>query len=262
MADYRRWYIPGGTYFFTLVTYQRRPLFQDGAARRLLGDLMREQAERTPFDTVAVVLLWDHLHCLWTLPPGDNDYSRRWKEIKAAFTRDWLRAGGEDRPVSCSKARAAGGGFGNLGSMSTPFAMSETWRTTPTISISIQSNMDMQNARGIGSGCPFAVSQDWGSTHETGVRRVNRQTSEEWTPSRVSKTHRDACTKKWCVSRTLQISLFSRRRDRLLALNGASYRAHRIGRRGCLAGKPRRRRLTGGGVDVVQVRDLAHQPGA
>jgi putative transposase len=104
MADYRRWYIPGGTYFFTLVTYQRRPLFQDPAARELLGDLMRQQAERTPFQTVAIVLLWDHLHCLWTMPPEDDDYSGRWKEIKATFTRDWLRAGGEDRPVSRAKA--------------------------------------------------------------------------------------------------------------------------------------------------------------
>lgn len=104
MADYRRWYIPGGTYFFTLVTYQRRPLFQHPAARELLGDLMRQQAERTPFQTVAIALLWDHLHCLWTLPPEDNDYSGRWKEIKATFTRDWLRGGGEDLPVSRAKA--------------------------------------------------------------------------------------------------------------------------------------------------------------
>ena len=48
MADYRRWYIPGGTYFFTLVTYRRRPLFQDATARRLLGDVMREQAATNP----------------------------------------------------------------------------------------------------------------------------------------------------------------------------------------------------------------------
>jgi putative transposase len=38
------------------------------------------------------------------LPPGDSDYSGRWKEIKATFTRDWLRSGGEDRPVSRAKA--------------------------------------------------------------------------------------------------------------------------------------------------------------
>ena len=104
MSDYRRYYIFGGTYFFTLVTYQRRPLFQDQAARQLLGHLMRRQAEQTPFQSVAIVLLWDHLHCLWTLPSGDTDYSARWKDIKAAFTRDWLRSGGEDRPVSFAKA--------------------------------------------------------------------------------------------------------------------------------------------------------------
>ncbi len=65
---------------------------------------MRQQAERTPFETMAIVLLWDHLHCLWTLPPGDDDYSGRWKKIKATFTRDWLRNGGEDQPVSRAKA--------------------------------------------------------------------------------------------------------------------------------------------------------------
>jgi putative transposase len=27
MSIYRRMYVPGGTYFFTLVTYQRKPLF-------------------------------------------------------------------------------------------------------------------------------------------------------------------------------------------------------------------------------------------
>jgi putative transposase len=104
MADYRRWYIPGGTYFFTLVTYQRRPLFQEAAARALLGDLMRQQTSRMPFQTVAIVLLWDHLHCLWTLPAGDDDYSGRWKDIKATFTRNWLRSGGKEQPVSCAKA--------------------------------------------------------------------------------------------------------------------------------------------------------------
>ena len=104
MADYRRWYTPGGTYFFTVVTYQRRPLFQETTARKLLGDIIRKQAERTPFETIAIVLLWDHLHCLWALPSGDDDYSKKWKDIKATFTRDWLLAGGEDRPVSRSKA--------------------------------------------------------------------------------------------------------------------------------------------------------------
>ena len=86
MADYRRWYVPGGTYFFTVVTYQRRLLFQNAAARGLLGVVMRRCAEAIPFQTVATVLMWDHLHCLWTLPPDDEDYSSRWKKIKRDFT--------------------------------------------------------------------------------------------------------------------------------------------------------------------------------
>ncbi|NQT13755.1 MAG: transposase, partial [Planctomycetes bacterium] len=65
MADYRRWYVAGGSYFFTLVTYRRRPLFREASARELLGDVMREIRERRCFETVAVALLWDHLHCIW-----------------------------------------------------------------------------------------------------------------------------------------------------------------------------------------------------
>ena len=97
-------YVPGGTYFFTLTTYNRRLLFRNERARELFGEKIREQAEEAPFRTVAIVLLWDHLHCLWTLPPGDKDYPGRWKRIKAEFTRDWLLGGGADMPVSRAKA--------------------------------------------------------------------------------------------------------------------------------------------------------------
>jgi putative transposase len=36
MPNYRRVYLPGGIYFFTLVTYCRRPLFKDPANVELL----------------------------------------------------------------------------------------------------------------------------------------------------------------------------------------------------------------------------------
>ena len=35
----------------------------------------------------AVVILPDHLHCIWTLPEGDSDFSTRWGLIKAHFSR-------------------------------------------------------------------------------------------------------------------------------------------------------------------------------
>lgn len=105
MSNYRRWYQPGGTSFFTLVTYRRMPLFDDERARTLLGQIMRNVRQKTPFQTVAIVLLPDHLHTIWSLPPGDDDFSSRWKKIKADFTEQWLGSGGTEMPVSASEAR-------------------------------------------------------------------------------------------------------------------------------------------------------------
>jgi putative transposase len=103
MPEYRRWYLPGDTYFFTVVTYDRQPLFRDPSARDLLGKVMRTVAEVRPVHTLAVALLWDHLHCVWVLPPGDQDFSRRWREIKAHFSEAWLRQGGSEREVTPSQ---------------------------------------------------------------------------------------------------------------------------------------------------------------
>ncbi len=99
MPDYRRYFVPGGTYFFTLVTASRFPIFRSAQARGILGTIMREQREEAPFETIAIVLLPDHMHALWTLPPGDDDYPNRWKAIKAKFTAAWLKAGGEEQPT-------------------------------------------------------------------------------------------------------------------------------------------------------------------
>jgi putative transposase len=105
MSDYRRWYVPGGTYFFTLVSCHRYPYFRDAAARTLLGQAFRAAQQERPFEVVAIVLLPDHLHCLWTLPAGDDDYSSRWKDIKDRFTVDWLAAGGHEERVTKSQMR-------------------------------------------------------------------------------------------------------------------------------------------------------------
>ena len=43
--------------------------------------------DRHPFTVDAIVLLPDHLHCIWTLPQGDDDFSKRWMLIKGKFTR-------------------------------------------------------------------------------------------------------------------------------------------------------------------------------
>jgi putative transposase len=100
MSDYRRCFVEGGTYFFTLVTANRTPLFQADDARQLLGRIIRETRKELFFSTVAIVLLPDHLHAIWTLPGGDDEYSRRWQAIKARFTLEWLDAGGKEQRVS------------------------------------------------------------------------------------------------------------------------------------------------------------------
>jgi putative transposase len=100
MSEYRRYFVPGGTYFFTLVTYNREPIFADPLARALLGAKMRKQRLTASFDTTAAVLLHDHLHIIWTLPAGDSDYPQRWQAIKAKFTSEWLARGGRETQVT------------------------------------------------------------------------------------------------------------------------------------------------------------------
>jgi putative transposase len=61
---------------------------------------MRQHRKAASFETVAIVLLPDHLHVIWTLPRGDDDYPSRWQAIKAKFTSQWLAAGGEEHDVT------------------------------------------------------------------------------------------------------------------------------------------------------------------
>jgi putative transposase len=103
MGSYVRWFVPGGTYFFTVVTERRAPLFAEAQCRTLMGEALRDVARERPFDTVAMVLLPDHLHAVGTLPDSDADFSRRWKEIKGRFTQTFLAAGGDEQQRSASR---------------------------------------------------------------------------------------------------------------------------------------------------------------
>jgi putative transposase len=82
MPQYRRTVLPGATYFFTVVAYRRRPILCDEPVRGALRAAIATVRDRYPFTIDAWVLLPDHLHCLWTLPLGDADYSLRWNLIK------------------------------------------------------------------------------------------------------------------------------------------------------------------------------------
>ena len=86
MPDYTRNRVDGGTYFFTVNLMDRRSdlLVSEIAALR---SAVRATRLRHPFHIDAWVVLPDHMHCLWTLPPDDHDVPARWQMIKALFSR-------------------------------------------------------------------------------------------------------------------------------------------------------------------------------
>jgi putative transposase len=110
MPNFHRYFVPNGTYFFTVVTDGRYHLFSDQAARTLLGNLIRACQSKWPFTIQAIVLLPDHLHTIWSLPPGDDAFPRRWGWLKKEFSKAWLVAG--NRPMTVSEGRLRDGRVG------------------------------------------------------------------------------------------------------------------------------------------------------
>lgn len=109
MSYYRRANVTGGTYFFTVATYRRRGWLTGDDARQSLRHGIALARRSHPFEIDAWVLLPDHLHCVWTLPPGDANFSVRWAIIKRHVTRccsarlhrdDWLTASKQQRHES------------------------------------------------------------------------------------------------------------------------------------------------------------------
>ena len=76
MVQYRRNRVPGGTDLFTVTLRDRRAVMLvehiDGL-RMAFRTTHREQ----PFVIEAMVVLPDHIHAVWTLPPMDDDYAKR-----------------------------------------------------------------------------------------------------------------------------------------------------------------------------------------
>lgn len=85
MSNYRRMRVEGGTYFFTVNLADRRQRLLVDYVPMLRVAFIETKALR-PFIVDAIVVLPDHLHCVWTLPPGDCDFSSRWRRIKAKFS--------------------------------------------------------------------------------------------------------------------------------------------------------------------------------
>ena len=101
MTEYRRARLPGASWFFTVNLAQRHGNQLLIEKIDVMRDAFRTVRARCPFRIEAVVILPDHLHCVWTLPPGDEDFSTRWGLIKAYFSRTVEQ--GERRSTSRAK---------------------------------------------------------------------------------------------------------------------------------------------------------------
>ncbi|MGE3920634.1 MAG: transposase [Gammaproteobacteria bacterium] len=86
MSNYRRVFIPGAKYFFTLVTYNRQPLLTSTQSIKRIYDAFKYVLKKLPFTIDGLVILPDHLHCIWQLPEDDYDYPQRWNLIKRYFS--------------------------------------------------------------------------------------------------------------------------------------------------------------------------------
>jgi putative transposase len=86
MTDYRRNRVPGGSYFFTVNLVDRQA---DLLTRHIdiLRHAVRKTRAKNPFHIDAWVVLPDHMHCIWTMPARDADFSSRWQSIKTEFSK-------------------------------------------------------------------------------------------------------------------------------------------------------------------------------
>ena len=103
MPNYRRAYFEAGTYFFTVVTYKRNKILCAKDSRENLKVAINEVREEHPFITNAWILLPDHIHCIWTLPKGDDNFSIRWQLIKGRFSMRFDKD--ETKIVATSESR-------------------------------------------------------------------------------------------------------------------------------------------------------------
>ena len=87
MRTYTRARMPGATYFFTVNLAKRHDNNLLTKHVDALRAAIRATKKAHPFLIEAIVILPDHLHCIWRLPTNDDNYPMRWRLIKASFSR-------------------------------------------------------------------------------------------------------------------------------------------------------------------------------
>jgi putative transposase len=123
MTNDRRNRGPGGTTFFTVNLLDRRSALLVEHIQDLRSAVRHVRAQ-VPFHIDAWVVLPEHMHCVWTLPEGDTDFSSRWKTIKGPFPRA-CRPESFGRPLGPGQASVASGNGDSGTTPSGPTAM--TW---------------------------------------------------------------------------------------------------------------------------------------
>jgi putative transposase len=105
MTRYRRANVEGGTFFFTATLADRS---SDLLVRRIdrLRCIYAIVQRRYPFETMAICVLPNHIHAIWSLPEGDTNFPLRWSQIKSGFSREL--AVGTDRSLSKIARREKG----------------------------------------------------------------------------------------------------------------------------------------------------------
>ena len=85
MSTYRRPQVCAASIFFTVALADRQSRLLVDEVARLRWAVAATRMDR-PFGIEAWVVLPDHMHCVWTLPANDHDFSTRWRLIKARFS--------------------------------------------------------------------------------------------------------------------------------------------------------------------------------
>jgi putative transposase len=85
MKHYRRFHVPGATYYFEVCLQDPSSTLLVDQIAHLRRAWKHTQAE-PPFVPLAAVVLPNKLQTIWSLPAGDADFSERWRLIKLRFT--------------------------------------------------------------------------------------------------------------------------------------------------------------------------------
>jgi len=171
MPNYRRLHTPGATWLFTVNTCNRQPILAHPDAVGALRTALRNIRSLHPFKIDALVILPDHLHTLWTLPPGDADYALRWNIIKRQVAQSVRHLASQTPSASRIKRREIG------------FWQRRYWEHQIRDNADFERHMDYIHYNPVKHGCVGCVA-DW--PYSTFHRYVRLDTyPADWAGNRI-----------------------------------------------------------------------------